>query len=272
MFQVIPSNNSELANLFMVAVINKSLRQFGGYSNYPTLEKLSNLRIKIPITQNGHPNIFYMNKFVAELEAQRVAELEAYLTASGLMDYELNSEDIKALNQLNHANWGMFNISNLFGKSTRGKRLKGNDRISGSLPFVTAGEADMGISAFIGNDVEVFSANTFTIDMFGSAKYRSYSYGGDDHVAVVHTEDLNKYAAIFVTAAAHKASHTGQFDYGRNFYAKDADALWIRLPEINGKPNYDLMETFVKAVHKLVIKTTVRYTDMKIKATRRVVG
>lgn len=57
----------------------------------------------------------------------------------------------------------------LFGKSTRGKRLKSADRIEGTLPFVTAGEADEGVSAFIGNDVEVFSKNTITIDMFGSA-------------------------------------------------------------------------------------------------------
>ena len=65
----------------------------------------------------------------------------------------------------------------LFGKSTRGKRLKSADRIEGTLPFVTAGEADEGVSAFIGNDVEVFSKNTITIDMFGSAKYRNYDYG-----------------------------------------------------------------------------------------------
>ena len=72
----------------------------------------------------------------------------------------------------------------LFGKSTRGKRLKSADRIEGTLPFVTAGEADEGVSAFIGNDVEVFSKNTITIDMFGSAKYRNYDYGGDDHIII----------------------------------------------------------------------------------------
>ena len=28
--------------------------------------------------------------------------------------------------------------------------------------------------------------------MFGSAKYRNYEYGADDHVAIVHTEQLPK--------------------------------------------------------------------------------
>ncbi|MBL4653777.1 MAG: restriction endonuclease subunit S [Flavobacteriales bacterium] len=141
--------------------------------------------------------------------------------------------------------WGEFNLEELFGKSTRGKRLKSLDRISGSLPFVTAGEKDEGISAYIGNEVTVFSENTTTIDMFGSAKYRSYKYGADDHVAVVHTETLPKSAAIFVTSAIHKSSHSGQFDYSRNFYAKDADELNISLPTKNGKIDFEFMESFI---------------------------
>ena len=70
--------------------------------------------------------------------------------------------------------------------------------------------------------------------MFGSAKYRYYRYGADDHVAVVHTEMLPIKAAIFVTSAIHKAAHTGEFNYGRNFYAKDADALNVtKLPSFH---------------------------------------
>jgi len=141
--------------------------------------------------------------------------------------------------------WGSFNLEELFGKSTRGKRLKSDDRIAGNLPFVTAGETDEGISAFISNEVTVFPENTTTIDMFGSAKYRNYQYGGDDHIAVVHTEKLPKFASIFVTAAIHKSSHTGKFDYGRNFYAKDADELSILLPIKNGEINFAFMESFI---------------------------
>ena len=58
--------------------------------------------------------------------------------------------------------WKEYRLDELFGKSTRGRRLKSADRIDGTLPFVTAGETDMGISARIGNDVHVFSKNTIT--------------------------------------------------------------------------------------------------------------
>lgn len=136
-------------------------------------------------------------------------------------------------------------MGDLFDKATRGKRLKSDDRVPGNLPFVTAGEADEGVSAFIGNTVRVFPKNTVTIDMFGSAKYRNYDYGCDDHVAVVHCHDLSKGAAIFLASAIHKSSYNGQFNYGRNFYAKDADTLVIRLPVCNGKPNFAFMGSFI---------------------------
>ncbi|MCW1834590.1 restriction endonuclease subunit S [Pantoea ananatis] len=151
---------------------------------------------------------------------------------------------------LDNVEWGDFNLEKLFGNATRGKRLKSSDRIEGPLPFVTAGEANEGVSSFIANDVTVFQENTTTIDMFGSAKYRSYKYGADDHVAVVHTENLSRPAAIFVTAAIHKSSYTGAFDYGRNFYAKDADQLNISLPSLKGTkaPNYECMERLIDEV------------------------
>ena len=200
-----------------------------------------------------------------------IRELSAYLTVSGLSDTKLSDREEAVLLHFKHFQWAEFNVEALFGKSTRGKRLKGDDRIAGNLPFVTAGEADTGISAFISNEVEIFSKNTTTIDMFGSAKYRNYDYGADDHVAVVHTENLNKYAAIFVTTACHKSAHNGQFNYGHNFYAKDADELNIMLPVRNGVPDYAAMQNFISAVQKLVIKDVVKYAEDKINATKKVV-
>ena len=86
--------------------------------------------------------------------------------------------------------------------------------------------------------------------MFGSAKYRNYKYGGDDHIAVVHTEKLPKFASIFVTTAIHKTAYNGQFNYGRNFYAKDADELSISLPTKNDEIDFEFMESFMAEIEK----------------------
>lgn len=162
--------------------------------------------------------------------------------------------------------WREYSLEALFGRSTRGRRLKSADRIAGNLPFVTAGETDTGISDWIGNKVRIFSKNTITIDMFGSAKYRGYEYGADDHVAVVHTEKLSPQAALFVTTAIHKSSHAGQFDYSRNFYATDADKLTIQLPTIsqNGVSliAFDFIETFIATLNAERLATLNAYLKL----------
>ena len=258
--------------LFMVMCINKvtDLAIYSYKNKLGGWNVVKGKSIKLP-QKNGEIDFDFMDSFIAELEAERIAELSAYLTVSGLDNYELSKEEKQAIADYSSYEWKSFNLKTLFGKSTRGKRLKSEDRIPGTLPFVTAGEAEEGVSAFIGNAVEVFEKNTTTIDMFGSAKYRNYRYGGDDHVAVVHTEKIPMKAAIFVTSACHKAAHTGKFDYGHNFYAKDADALDIMLPSKDGKPDYQAMELLISAIQKLVIKDVVRYADRKIETAKEYV-
>ena len=248
---------------FFTTVLNKQKLKLLSVLVRDVDKTFKNCTVFLP-TRNGELDFAFMGSFMEDLEAERIAELSAYLTASGLNNCALTTEEEQALNNYASFSWARYNLEALYGKSTRGKRLKSEDRIHGTLPFVTAGEAEEGVSAFIGNDVEVFEKNTTTIDMFGSAKYRNYQYGADDHVAVVHTEALPMKAAIFVTSAIHKAAHTGRFDYGRNFYAKDADALDIMLPTKNGAPDYPAMEILISAIQKQVIRNVVCYTDGRI--------
>lgn len=257
---------------FFISTMAKAFSSFSWGNSSFNVSIIKSQSLTLPI-KNEKIDYDFMERFIAEVEAERIAELEAYLTATGFKNYELTPQEQKALGEFEDHKflWGHYNIKSLFGASTRGKRLKSADRLSGYLPFVTAGESNEGVSAFIGNNVTVFSANTTTIDMFGSAKYRNYEYGADDHVAVVHTENLSKHAAIFVTTAIHKSSYTGKFDYGRNFYAKDADELMISLPSKNNKPDYSLMATLISAIQKLVIKDVVLFSERKITAHKQVV-
>lgn len=260
-------NLSKATGTFLASALKRSLTGFD-YGSQLSSSKLRELdfRIQLP-TKNNQPDFEFMEQFITQLEQGYFQRLDDYLSVTGLHDIELTDSERHVLADFESWEWQSYNLEDLFGKSTRGKRLKSADRIAGSLPFVTAGEAEEGVSAFIGNDVQVFSRNTTTIDMFGSAKYRNYDYGGDDHIAVVHTQDLPKNAAIFVTSAIHKVSCAGQFDYGRNFYAKDADALTIQLPTTNNQPDYAKMETLISALQKLVIREVVNYTDERLQVT-----
>lgn len=250
---------------FFISTMKRSFSSFSWGSSSFSVKIIKSQKITLPILENKKIDFKFIENFIKQLEAEQMEKLEAYLLASSLKDTVLTKEEMKILVAFESGviEWGEFNLENLFGKSTRGKRLKSLDRVIGTLPFVTAGEADEGVSAFIGNNVTIFPKNTTTIDMFGSAKYRNYKYGGDDHIAVVPTEDLPKLASVFITSAIHKSSYTGEFNYGNNFYAKDADELNISLPTRNNQPDYVLMKAIISAIQKVVIKEVVLYVDRK---------
>lgn len=256
--------------MFIVASIDKVIKRKYSYNNKATKIELKNTIISLPV-RNGVVDFDFMERFIVELEKERFEVLDTFLSTTGLKEHEITSKEQLALDGFKNLKWKLFNLENLFGKSTRGRRLKSADRVAGTLPFVTAGETDEGVSAFIGNDVTVFSENTTTIDMFGSAKYRNFKYGADDHIAVVHSDKLPKYASVFVTSAIHKSSYNGQFNYGKNFYAKDADTLNISLPVKDNNPDYEAMETVISAIHKLVIKDMVLWVERKRKEFNRLV-
>ena len=266
--------------LYFVAVFRKVTEGRFDYATKFNRRLALEFKVSLPVTASGDIDFLFMENRIRELELARIRELElarirelvAYLKVTGLTDYKLTADEEQFLENYHKfiprgKNYKPFRLVELFGKSTRGKRLKSLDRVDGTLPFVTAGEKDTGISAYISNDVEIFQPNTITIDMFGSAKYRNYCYGADDHVAVVHTENIKKAAVIFITAAIHKVSYNSLWDYSNNFYAKDADALTIHLPVADdGEPDYDYMATFIRIQQKLAIKNVIEWKDKELAA------
>ncbi|MDK4680247.1 restriction endonuclease subunit S [Kingella negevensis] len=270
-----PKNHHEQWNKhtlhYFVAIFRAATKGLFNYGNKFNRENAREIEVCLP-EKNGEIAFDYMERFVQQLRAERAQELRAFLKLSNLTDVNLSKDEENALAQLSGSlNWKMFNLKELFGSATRGKRLKSDDRISGSLPFVTAGEASTGISAFIGNSVDVFKSNTVTIDMFGSAKYRNYEYGADDHIAVVHTDKIAKHAVLFATAAMHKVANAGQFSYSRNFYAKDADELNIMLPEKDGEPDWEFMALIGRAIEKCVIADVVAFNEREMAAYEQVI-
>ncbi len=74
------------------------------YDQMCSWEKIKDSTIFLP-TREEKIDFAFMEAFVAELEAQRVAELEAYLTATGLRDYHLTADERAALSA-DDIQWG----------------------------------------------------------------------------------------------------------------------------------------------------------------------
>ena len=94
------STLSDNQHLFLVSTIRKTI--FGNYAwtNKAGWERIKNDYIKLP-TKNGKIDFEFMESFIEELEAERIEELEAYLSVSGLKDTQLTADELSALDKFN---------------------------------------------------------------------------------------------------------------------------------------------------------------------------
>ena len=257
--------------LFLASAISK--RIYGNYewTNKAGWERIKSEKIHLP-TQNGQIDFAFMENFIAELEAERIAELEAYLQATGLQDYTLTKEEEKALQVFEGVMFEEFTYQNIFNKIIQGRRLRKEDQISGTIPFVMAGTTNTGVVNYISNPVASFPKNSITIDIFGNTFYRNYDFGAGDDTGVYWNDEkeYSKEIMLFCATAMEK-SLFGKFSFGKKLRSSQSVDFKMFLPSTQGVPLYAYMEVFIRAVQKLVIKDVVQYADRKITATREVV-
>ena len=265
--------------LFFTVIFNKQKQNLLSGLVRNVDKAFLNAKIHLP-TKNGEIDFAFMENFIAELEAERIAELEAeriaeleaYLSATGLQDYTLTKEEEKALQGFEGVEFEEFTYQNIFNKIIQGRRLRKEDQISGTIPFVMAGTTNTGVVNYISNPVASFPKNSITIDIFGNTFYRNYDFGAGDDTGVYWNDEkeYSKEIMLFCATAMEK-SLFGKFSFGKKLRSSQSVDFKMFLPSTQGVPLYAYMEVFIRAVQKLVIKDVVQYADRKITATREVV-
>lgn len=257
---------------FFITAISIAFSKFTWGSSSFNTKIIENQRITLPTT-NNQIDFDFMDSFIAELESERIAELSAYLKVSGLDNYELSDEELKALQNYESIEWKEFEYQEIFENIVQGRRLKKDDQLPGMIPFVMSGVTNTGIVNYISNPVASFPKNSITLDIFGNAFYRSYDFGAGDDTGVYwsNKNDYSRKTMLFITTAMSK-SVFGKFDYGHKLRSSQSKNIKMKLPSINGQLDTEIMEIVTTAIMKLVIKSVVQYTDNKIDATTAVVA
>ncbi len=257
---------------YFITTIKKQLPP-DGWDKIFGLSQMKDLTIQLPL-RNNKIDFEFIESFIAELEAQRIAELEAYLLATGLMDYTLTVEEQKALDDFEKGQiiFGEFTYQNMFNKIVQGRRLKKDDQKEGNIPFVMAGITNTGVVNYIANPVASFPKNSITVDIFGNTFYRSYNFGAGDDTGVYWNDEkqYSKELMLFFSTSMEKSMY-GKFDFGNKLRSSQSLNFKMKLPLQNNQPSYQFMETFISAIQKLVIKEVVLYADRKIATTKTVV-
>lgn len=112
-----------------------------------------------------------------------------------------------------------------------------------------AGITNTGVVDYISNPIASFPKNSITVDIFGNAFYRSYSFGAGDDTGVYWSEkdDYSQESMLFFTIAMKK-SLLGKFDYSFKLRSSQSLNFTMKLPVKDGKPDFDFMDSFITAL------------------------
>lgn len=270
------STNEKLLHFF-TSTIFKSIKHKFGYENKAGWDKVKQEKIQLPI-KNGKIDFEFMESFIAELEAERIAELEAYLLATGLKDYNLTAEEQKALDDFKNVTFEEFNVIDMFNVKNTGNILS-RDIIenSGTTPYLCASAENNAVSSYISFDEKRLDKGK-CIFIGGKTFVVTYQekdfYSNDSHNLVLYLKDekyRSKLNQLYLATCINK-SLKHKYSWGDSISNTKIKKDKISLPTQNQQPNYAIMETLVSAIQKLVIKEVVLYTDRKIAATKMVIG
>lgn len=272
------AKDEKLINLFTVTAINRILSEYGGYSSYPTLIKLENHVIQLP-TKNGQIDFDFIEGFVAELEAQRVAELEAYLSVTGLKDYELTHEEEKVLDGFKNIEWSTYQINELFEVKSYKKRFDANKVTileNGNYPYIVRTAYNNGRRGYINEDEKYLNPeNTISFGQDTATMwYQETPYFTGDKIKILEArfEGFKKENAhFFITSMAKPFA---KFSWGASSFSEKVIKSQEFLLPVNKNDQIDFayMENLTRAIKKLIIKDVVTYADEKVESTKAVLS
>jgi len=278
---ILKANNKDLISLFCLSAINTSLSsKFSWwYSNYPTLSTLQELIIKLPI-KNWEIDFEFMDKFIAELEAEHQAELETYFETTGLKNYELTSEELKVLKDFEEwkIEWKNFNVIDVFNvKNTWNILSRDIVENSWTIPYLCASSENNWVSSYITYD-EKFLDKGNCIFIGWKTFVVSYQetdfYSNDSHNLVLYLKDdyqKTKLKQLYLACCINKSlwhRYTRWDSISNKKIQKDV----VLLPIKNNQIDYERMEIFISAIQKLVIKDVVIYNQERLNATAEVIN
>lgn len=174
-----------------------------------------------------------------------------------LQDNQVSKESLVNDNYLlNVENWKEFKLSDLF-KIDKGERLVKIEREKGTIPLLTASSFNNGITNYIDYDTFIINKKIFenkiTIDMFCNVFYHDYHYFSDDNIHTLSflNSDFdiyyeNKLVNLFLVTVLKELQI--KFDYGRQVRLKRLENEIIKLPTLDGVPDFLFMENFIKSL------------------------
>ncbi|GHQ20679.1 type I restriction modification protein [Helicobacter pylori] len=264
-----------------------------------TTESIAEFKFSLPLKPTAKTQTLkdidfnFMEKFIAELEQCRLAELEAYLKATGLSNTTLSNDEENALNLFGGKNsggggggntpcgltWQSFKIVDIFEvKNTRNILARDVVKDSGTTPYLCASKENNAVNSYINYNADFLDKGN-CIFIGGKTFVVTYQqkdfYSNDSHNLALYLKDTHsktKLNQLFIITCIYKALNN-KYSWGDSISNTKIQNDSILLPtNPHGKIDFHFMCTFINALMKQTIQGVVQYSGAKIQATKEIIS
>ena len=278
---------NEKSLLYFVSLFRKSAGGRFDYANKFNRENAKSLMVLLPVNRKSNIDFDYMERYISELEEERVSELAAYLKVTGLENCILTKPEKLALKSRGGSNLRKFKIGDLFEKLSlkiknkdfnKKKDVSKEKTSEFSLPLINAKHTDNGIM-FYGRESD-FEYAEMAIDVIqngaiatGDVFIQPQKTGvlWDAYLIKYKSNNLSVEHLLYFAQCIEK-SIKQKFSYDNKATWEKVEKCEIEIPSCNdGIPDYEFMETYIRALEKVVIKGVMNWKDRIIKTTKEIV-
>lgn len=278
-------NYSKASMLFFTAAIERSLEGKYSYGHKLRSSQSFDFLISLPQTADGKIDFAFMEEFVRELEESRLRELEVYLLATGLNDYQLSEVDRSALRSFKNICWQEFRVGDLFDRIStvklnyKAKELPQQPIDEYILPCLTSSFMNQGLNYYAPRKGATILNNVISIPS-NSDVYRAYYQSRDftvlsDAYAIQWIYDTNEITSrqyLFMVACINKVTDLPIYSYKNKLggwnVVKDK---YISLPATaDGQPDLTVMEELVTAMQIIAITDVAKFTAQHLEAPQQI--
>lgn len=281
--------------MYIIAMLRKNNEKYD-YNNKISKDRLAETVLPFPVIENPNPDHEYtVDDIDWQYMRDRITELDAYLQATGLNDYELTEDDKKILslsakrasdedgtlenNSKDEVRFGKVKVSKLFDiHPTSAYKMSNSDLFAtiGDTPVLSNSSANNGIGGYSalepiedGNMITFSDTTTGADTMF----YQPNPFIGYAHVQGMYPlqDGWSEASYKYFIGALRKAAGDG-WSYAVKFNRKLVADMDVLLPvKSDDTPDFDYMERYIRAMEKIIIADVVKYKDRVIETTKKVI-
>jgi len=243
--------------MFIITCIEKQRVCFE-YARKWRPKRMVKSNLLLPINKKNKPDFNLMELQGKETFTQKENEYIKFISKR-VNDLILYSE----LPDLKNVQWNSFYIKDIASIQS-GIDIYESERLEGDLPYISSTSNNNGIGYFVGNNNNSLDSNCLSVNRNGSVGYSFYhSYKAlfSNDCRRLKLNKPSKYIGLFISNQITMQKE--KYGYGYKMGTARLLKQKIMLPiTLDGKPDYDFMEKYMKSLEYKKLK---EYLDYKIK-------